>query len=1034
MVATSLQLAPGIPQWSDQRPDEFRAGDAANCYPEDWATQWYHELEPGNRTTYGTVYNSTINIDFYGEFFALPPDGVQTDAVSAISALSDKHYIEQHVYQCEWRAGSNGYMRFSLDDLTQFYVDAALVEREHNITRNGTAVGVMKGRQIPQEPSYVTLNIDLSTRWGWVECDPTVCNCCNECRPECTTCHSKRLDGSVDTTVNHRAWLQKLCDDLPGFYEIDYVRVYQRPGATRIGCNPADHPTEGWIQSHYQKYVLHSRDEPLRPVFAGGADCTASAECGAPTRGACADGVCACDAGWTGPRCLTRRVGAAARCRALEDVVVGGGRCYATATACGAARGRGACAALPRNNPWERPVQYAALPDGGWKRLGGADGRCECAAGWGGPYCTRPLPPSHCVPSLLPPVNQLGKDLEVWISVLCQTVNGTAQTSALAQACSEVCWKPHWESGGGYSQCGAWPRVYWIAVAHCRDNGGRPGVSTPDSITDLAGDATLSGDAVLSGQINGGGHALTVNGRVWINSSLTVAQTTLNWEPATSVTIGSGLALVGATVNSRGTTTVTSSGAATGDATSAWNNAGTLVVSAGVTWSLGLPATNTGVIIVEQLATLVMADTLDCDTGTLVLSGTRSYFHLRASRALLRSVGGNGVLETYQDSQLEFANAAVDVAVWVYGALPAASGRQLLSQTTTVSGTGTVAYLLTVATGQVTVDCALEPMVITTYLRLHSTAELWFMNVDPTASALSVGTELRIFTASISVVLKTGYQPMPNDTVTLVTYGSIAKDHALSNQTLQVTGTSAGVVGTLLVLPQELRLAFVTQSHSTIDTSPSPSPSPTAFVREASGRLSWWLIMVIVLAGLLFVVTCGMLICLKYRGRSDSATERSRKPSYSTTERTERRRRSYRGSADSASHAGSMAPSVRRSHEFRRSADFRRGSTTPAALAAFRMPANGQGCESPEPRSPLTPATGDTFLSAPSARTGRLSFSFGSPAGSGAVSSAPSTPAEPNLRRSVVSFAGFKTFWPPENTAAPAKADRSDETEKAALR
>ena len=77
-VATSLQLAPGMPMWADERPDEWRAGDKDNCYPEDWSYQWYPPLEPGphDGTTYGTAYNSTVNIDFWGEHFKNPMTGI----------------------------------------------------------------------------------------------------------------------------------------------------------------------------------------------------------------------------------------------------------------------------------------------------------------------------------------------------------------------------------------------------------------------------------------------------------------------------------------------------------------------------------------------------------------------------------------------------------------------------------------------------------------------------------------------------------------------------------------------------------------------------------------------------------------------------------------------------------------------------------------------------------------------------------------------------------------------------------------------
>ena len=114
-VATSLQLAPGIPKWADQRPDEKKAGDKGNCYPEDWQAQWYPELEPGNTVTYGTPYNSTLNIDFYGEYFKGNATGaidLQTDAISALNELPHDSYNGIHTYSVDWKAGSQGWMYF----------------------------------------------------------------------------------------------------------------------------------------------------------------------------------------------------------------------------------------------------------------------------------------------------------------------------------------------------------------------------------------------------------------------------------------------------------------------------------------------------------------------------------------------------------------------------------------------------------------------------------------------------------------------------------------------------------------------------------------------------------------------------------------------------------------------------------------------------------------------------------------------------------------------------------------------------------
>lgn len=46
----------------------------------------------------------------------------------------------------------------------------------------------------------------------------------------------------------------------PAIMQIDYVRVYQRSGATNIGCDPKDYPTADYINSHTEAYSsTHTR-------------------------------------------------------------------------------------------------------------------------------------------------------------------------------------------------------------------------------------------------------------------------------------------------------------------------------------------------------------------------------------------------------------------------------------------------------------------------------------------------------------------------------------------------------------------------------------------------------------------------------------------------------------------------------------------------------------------------------------------------------------------------------------------------------
>jgi hypothetical protein len=473
MVATSLQLGPGIPFKADQRPKEsdlkWGGTQLYNCVPEDWNTQWYPELKQGNWSTYGKTYKSQPNVDFWGEYFKSEEIDLQTDSLSSLNTLPVEAWTGQHQYVLDWKAGSDGWVHFTMDDKFQFQVNSSSAEREHKITKNGEDLGTMLGRQMPEEPSYMMLNIDLAGRWGWPDCNTKYCDCCADCRdPKCTTCYYP-----WQPEVNARQWLAELCTTIPAYYEIDYVRVWQRPGNTRTSCSPKDYPTHGWIESHYENYVLPNMNEPLRPVFAGGAYCTQEADCGGSARGLCKDGSCKCQTDWTGPACLVRKAGSSLVCQQLEDAVIGGAACDTdSASSCYALRGRGKCVLAARPGGIYAPNQTLLMPDNKtWKMVGGGLGRCHCNAGWKGSVCTEPQGTDECILAEFPDPAWMGADLEEFIKRTCRRTEESVellsaeQYAALAQACDEVQWKPHWKSGGNYSSCGSWPRAVWVARA-----------------------------------------------------------------------------------------------------------------------------------------------------------------------------------------------------------------------------------------------------------------------------------------------------------------------------------------------------------------------------------------------------------------------------------------------------------------------------------------------------------------------------------------------------------------------------------------
>jgi len=290
----------------------------------------------------------------------------------------------------------------------------------------------------------------MSMNWGWKDCEDGHCGCCTDCNnPACTRC---------------LPWLTGLCQQFPADYNVDYIRVYQRRGNRRTGCSPRDFPTEGWIESQEQRYRLPTQAEPLRPVFAGGARCTDAADCGGSSRGSCLESICQCRRWWTGPACFVPRVGSALTCSPLEEAMIGGGTCHSeSATDCGAVHGHSACVGVRTTSSW-MPSQERKLPDSTWRKAGGGDGRCRCAEGREGPHCMKVVPPGSCRPDFFADPAMNGEVLDNQTERLCAKANSSSERDA----CNDVHWKPHWEHGGAYAQCGAFSRAHWVASAECR--------------------------------------------------------------------------------------------------------------------------------------------------------------------------------------------------------------------------------------------------------------------------------------------------------------------------------------------------------------------------------------------------------------------------------------------------------------------------------------------------------------------------------------------------------------------------------------
>lgn len=464
MVSSTLQLGPGIPFRADQRPNASSEGYPVNCAP-DWSRQWYPELRPGNPQTYGP--NSTLNVDNWGHYVAKDSGSMsrsdlllQTDALSAISGLTADVFDSGGVFRLEWSSGDAGAVKWFLNDQLLYSVPAAAISKEMDITRGGRSLGRLLGREIPSEPVYLLMNIDVSSNWGWEECDPSSCSCCTNCSdPNCQVCRKK---------------LQAFCKTLPATYEVDYIRVYQPRGSVSHGCSPDHHPTEGWIQSRRSRYVAPNMDEPLRPVYAGGAACQNSTECGGADRGQCKDAMCSCSKGWTGPRCLARSVGAADTCRPLHEVQIGGAHCDGQQnTGCGPG---GKCVNITRR--YDAFWQAVRDTPGSYRLVGSGMGRCKCKRGFYGPHCEKQAEmsastglPFDDMTQCSPDPTLSGEDLELLIERVCASTTGSRAANVVA-ACQDVLWRPWWRRPGGqYSVCGAWPRASWVVAAVMNETG-----------------------------------------------------------------------------------------------------------------------------------------------------------------------------------------------------------------------------------------------------------------------------------------------------------------------------------------------------------------------------------------------------------------------------------------------------------------------------------------------------------------------------------------------------------------------------------
>jgi hypothetical protein len=284
------QVAPGVP---NNRPQSGaapqRKNKVVNGHTVSTAQTWYDDLEVRG--------NTSINPFFYGTYLAetKPNEPVtrskkqafQADAIGSIHQLTAAHFNTTHTFRLEWQPGPGG----RLDWFTKSYKvngpngtfsmegDGLGHDWVHAFTLHDESLSNLMGSQIPNEPTYLIMNLAISSTWGFPYDTPDWCTKCFDCDdPKCACAF-------------HPGFCKELKSGEVAMY-IDSMRVYQSndPSAHvgnnhTLGCDPPEYPTKEWIEGHSYRYMrnppfAYLDKAPLRHVQRGGGVCTKDADCG----------------------------------------------------------------------------------------------------------------------------------------------------------------------------------------------------------------------------------------------------------------------------------------------------------------------------------------------------------------------------------------------------------------------------------------------------------------------------------------------------------------------------------------------------------------------------------------------------------------------------------------------------------------------------------------------------------------------------------------------------------------------------------
>lgn len=246
---------------------------------------WYDNLEMHG--------NTSINPFFYGTYLAetqpfepvtrTKKQAFQADAIGAAHQITPAHFKKPHTFRVEWQPGPGGRIdwytkSYRINETDWMEGDGNGHDWVHAYSIKNKNIFDLMGSHIPIEPSYLIMNVAVSSTWGFPYDVPDWCEKCYDCaNPRCACAMYPGFCAMVERKTHML---------------IDSIRVYQSKddsahvGAPHtLGCDPLDFPTHEWIEGHSYRYFRnppfsYEDTHPLRRVQKGGGHCESDSDCG----------------------------------------------------------------------------------------------------------------------------------------------------------------------------------------------------------------------------------------------------------------------------------------------------------------------------------------------------------------------------------------------------------------------------------------------------------------------------------------------------------------------------------------------------------------------------------------------------------------------------------------------------------------------------------------------------------------------------------------------------------------------------------